>query len=188
MGLSIGAEAKNHTWKFNEFYSNADGSVQFIELLESEGSDEETQLVFAEISTVLEPPKVYTFPTNLQGPTGNRSLLLANVGYTNVPGLPAPDYVLPDGFFDPAIGETFRYRMVLDMVSFEPGQIPTDGSLSIDRTGIVGVNSPTNFAGESGSIIPTQRVPSLGLVFFLLLVGLLLAAGRWSLKQLGQRS
>ena len=38
------------------------------------------------------------------------------------------------------------------VLSFGAGELPTDGACSLSRGGIVGLNTPQNFAGASGQV------------------------------------
>lgn len=154
------AEAKSHLWRFNEFYSNADGTIQFIEMQECCGEDDETNTANAWIDTLGPNFNFFSLGTDLNGPTGNRQFLIATAGFAALPGAPTPDFIMPDAFFDPIAGDTVRYRSVNDQVVIPSGTMPTDGTLSIDRDLNVAVNSPTNFAGVTGSV-SLPAVPSL---------------------------
>jgi hypothetical protein len=154
------AHAKNHLWRFTEVFSNATGTIQFIEMQECCGADEETEMSATSITS---NTATYNFPNDLAGPTGHRWLLVATQGFAHLPGAPAPDYIMPNGFFNPA-GDTLRYRGVTDMIQFAAGGLPTDGIDSIQRdlqtgTQTVGVNTPINFAGQSGTINVATTVP-----------------------------
>lgn len=148
------ASAKNHLWKFTELFSNADGTIQYIEMQECCGSDVEVQMASADL---VSNGHVYQFPNNLVGPTAHTWILIATAGFAALPGAPTPDFILPDGFFDPA-GDTLRYRFGTDVVTIDAGELPTDGVHSLERVGFsgsnfeVGVNSPINFAGDTGSV------------------------------------
>lgn len=148
------ASAKNHLWRFTELYSNANGTIQFIEMQECCGSNVETQMASADL---VSNAHVYQFPNNLVGPTAHTWILIATAGFAALPGAPTPDFIIPDGFFDPA-GDTLRYRFGTDIVTIDSGELPTDGVHSLERVGfsgsefVVGVNSPINFAGETGSV------------------------------------
>jgi hypothetical protein len=155
------AHAKNHLWRFTQVFSNAAGTIQFIEMQECCGADEETQMGSTSITS---NAATYNFPNNLSGPTGHRWLLIATQGFAHLPDAPAPDYIMPDGFFNP-FGDALRYRGVTDMIQFAAGELPTDGINSIQRdlqTGMttVGVNSPINFAGQSGTVNAATAVPA----------------------------
>jgi len=173
VGSALPAHAKNHLWRFTEFFSNADGTIQFVEMQECCDSDVETQMSSTSITS---NASTYDFPNDLSGLTARRWILIATAGFAALPGAPTPDYIMPDGFFDPA-GDTLRYRGVTDMVVLAPDALPLDGVNGLDRditTGdlSVAVNSPINFAGDTGSVTIPVPVPIggpwLGAVFVLL--------------------
>ena len=183
--LAAPAEAKNHLWKFSEFYSNADGTIQFIEMQECCGSDTETQMSGANISS---DTNTYDFPNDLVGPTARTWILIATAGFAALPGAPAPDFIIPDGFFDPA-GDTLRYRSSFDIVPIGPGQLPTDGVTSLERTWpeatlVPIVNSPTNFAGVEGSV----SLPAVVTAPPMIVLAAALAAGSLALARRRARS
>jgi len=153
--LTLGTQpgwAGAHTWDVNEIFSNADGTIQFIELRETGGGDFETGVPSAFI--VSNANNYDIPPPNLVGPTGFRLLLFATDGYAALPGAPTRDYEIPANFFSVG-GDTIQYSPY-DSVTFAPGTLPTDGIHSLNRSGVsslaVGVNSPTNYAGDDGSV------------------------------------
>jgi hypothetical protein len=141
-----------HLWTFSEFFSNADGSVQFIEMV-SAGSSE-TVASGAQIRTT-SGGNVFSFPGNLSGNTLNKRLLIATSGFGSLPGAVAPDLVLPvTSFFNPS-GDTVRlfHPSLGEFHSRTFSSVPTDGVMSrIFPSNTLAVNSPTNFAGASGSV------------------------------------
>ena len=150
------AVASFHLFVINEIYSDASGNVQFIELTTTEPRQ---QFLAGITLTATQGVSTnnFTFPTNLADYSGTRSVLIATQGFASL-GIVTPDYILPNGFlFLP--GGTINYGGV-DLVTYAP--LPTDGTHSVDRTGTVMVNSPTNFAQQTGSINvppPTQAGP-----------------------------
>src|SRR5881409_3923726 len=72
------AEASFHLWRINEIYSNADGSVQFIEFVTSSSGQ---QFLAGHSLTSSDASgatiKTFTFPSNLSGDTANHSFLVA---------------------------------------------------------------------------------------------------------------
>jgi hypothetical protein len=52
-------------------------------------------------------------------------------------------------FFFAITGDTVRYQ---PWDTFTFGPVPTDGVMSMNDGGIIAVNSPTNYAGQSGSV------------------------------------
>ncbi len=155
--LSVGApsHAAFHLWQINEVYSNADGTVQFIELTTTFGNQQ--FVVNQTISTTQGgTPNSFTFPTNLPSDSANKKFLIGTVGYAALSGVPAPDYVVPNGFVFIS-GVTINFSGG-DFVMFQ--SIPTSGTLSIGRTGATATNSPTNFAGTTGTVVlPTPSTP-----------------------------
>jgi len=181
------ASAKNHLWKFTELFSNADGTIQFIEMQECCGSDVEVQMASADL---VSNANVYHFPNNLVGPTAHTWILIATAGFAALPGAPTPDFILPDGFFDPA-GDTLRYRFGTDIVTIDPSELPTDGVHSLERVGFagsnfgVGVNSPINFAGDTGSVSIPPVPTGAPLAIFVGLGGALVASGLAAIRRRG---
>lgn len=160
--------AGSHLWRVNEVFSNADGSIQFIELHECCGAPAENFIgghnMFCDVSG-----GNYVFPGNLSGNTANKYLLLGTAGFAALPGAPTPDHIIPANFFEKN-GETIRYSTIAnyDFFTFGAGQLPTDGVNAIHLTNftpdqfITGVNSPTNYAGQTGSVNAGPQVPSMG--------------------------
>ena len=142
--------AKAHLWKFTEVFSNADGSVQFIEMFVFDpAGTAETQLMGHLLRS---NTQTYVFPNDLPDQnTFHTWILIATPAFATLPGAPAPDYVIPPNFFDPA-GDQLRYRTTLDILSLPAGAFPVDGITSYLRDGSTAVNSPQNFAGGEGSI------------------------------------
>lgn len=148
---ALPAAASSHTWDISEIYSNFDGSVQFIELIESQGAN--GQGVFNGI-TISSTSMSYTFPTSITSSTANLRLVLATSSFVGLAGI-TPDFGdLPTGFFDPT-GDTINFRGV-DSVTFTG--LPTDGSNSFNYSGGSGAgettatNTPTNLAGQTGQV------------------------------------
>jgi hypothetical protein len=146
------ASAFFHLWRFTEFFSNADGTVQFIELQSS--GPFETQANGAEIRSA-SAGKVLTLTQNLSGSTQNKRLLLATAGFESLPGAIAPDFPatpLPENFFNPA-GDTVTlfHHQLIDSKTFT--SVPTDGVTSrVYPSNTLAGNSPTNFLGHAGTI------------------------------------
>ncbi|MCA9283742.1 MAG: hypothetical protein KDA22_00905 [Phycisphaerales bacterium] len=141
------AAAGSHLWEFSEVYSNADGSIQFIELHVPVNAGGET-FVGGKSITSLSTGNSFTFPNNLNGNTAFKYLLLATPDFAALPGAPAPDFTIPAGFLN-ANGDTLKYH-VYDTWTF--GALPNDCIQSLDRDGSTGMNTPTNFPGVSGMV------------------------------------
>jgi len=181
------ALAASHEWRFNEVFSNADGTIQFIELRESAGADNET---FLDGKWILSDAtdNQYDFTEDIDPPTGNKYLLLATADFAALSGAPTPDYIIPDNFF--SLGaDTLRYWLYgAAIMTWPAGGVPTDGIHSRNVNGSIGVNSPTNYAGDSGSVaagVPIPAVSHWGVVVMLLLM---LTAGSVIATSIRQRS
>lgn len=143
--LAPSARAGAHTWRITEVFSNADGTIQFVELRESFGGAGE---IFLGGLPLTSNSTVFNFSNNLTPPTSNKYLLVATPAFAALPGAPTPDFTLPTNFLS-TLGDTVRYH-VYDTWTF--GAIPTDGVNSLSRSTGVGPNSPTNYAGQTGSV------------------------------------
>jgi hypothetical protein len=151
------AQASFHTYIINEIYSNADGTIQFIELKENSGAGGQNFLQgHTLVNTSGGVPKTLTFSTNLPNSnTANTSVLIATQAFANL-GSVTPDYIIPAGFLS-VTGGSLNYAGV-DTVAY--GALPANGQ-SINRSGVAQAATPKNFAGVSGSI-PQSFAPEAG--------------------------
>ena len=86
-----------HLWRLEEIFSNADGTIQFIEMATCCGSvGGETHLTNNVLSSNTQS---FRFPADLTMATPNKHVLLATSGFAALPGAPAPDYIIVDNFF-----------------------------------------------------------------------------------------
>ena len=136
-----------HEYRINELYSNADGTVQFIELavgnFNGEGFWAGHSINVSQGASV----HSFTFPANLPNQTtANTKVLIATQGYADL-GLAQPDFTVPAGFLFTGSG-TVDYAGV---DSFAYASLPTDGATSLSRSGNTPA-SPTNFAGASAAL------------------------------------
>ena len=138
-----------HTWDVNEVFVNGDGSVWFIELKEVGGGNGENSVGGHDVIS-LDTLQSFTICCNVVGDTGLQFLLYGNQAFADLPGAPTPDEIINiDAFFDPT-GDTIRYDPY-DNLAFADG-LPVDGINSFNEDTGVAVNSPTNFAGTTGSV------------------------------------
>src|SRR5262245_23492836 len=176
------ASAGHHQWIISELFSNADGTVQFVELL---GTANNEQGVGPFSVNTLGPegatPTAASLSPNLPSPnTAGAYMLLGTAGYATLAaqqGAPAPDRTLPNNFLEIA-ADRVRYAGLAgtDRVY---ANIPTGGIDSLDYENPSGtVNTPENFAGQTGSIDASPAaVPSLGAGAITALAGILLGIG-----------
>ncbi len=164
--LALPAMATYHTWKIEQLYSNADGTLQFIVLHESEGEDGENLLRGHTLtSTRAGVTKTYTFNRDLPGgtggyygapsPTANKRVLIATAGIAQLGPVP-PDYLVPERFLA-TDGATLDFA---GADRFTHGPLPTDGVNALFRDGTKAENVAVNFANDRATI-PTQAITTV---------------------------
>ena len=161
---SVPALSGVHLWRLTETFSNADGTIQFIEMTTCCGSAGGE--IFLSGQPLTSNGHSFTFPSNLTMATANKHLLLATSGYAALPGAPAPDYIIADNFFSPG-GDTITFS-VYDTMIFPAGVHPTDGTNSLNKNEddvgdvtFVARNSPTNLHEQTGSISAVSGPPGV---------------------------
>lgn len=149
------ATAGIHTWDIVEVFSNADGTVQYIELEDLGSGGNEVNIGNATLSSTAES---YAFGNGpVTPPTNGKFYLIATPDFVALPGAPTPDVILPADkvpFFDPA-GDTLS----VGVDSFTFGPVPTDGLDALTRAGSTVINTPTNYAGVTGTIDASPEPP-----------------------------
>jgi len=149
------AHANFHLWQIEEVFSNASGSIQYIEL-STTSSGQQVLAAHTITATVGLTTKTFTFPGNSGTPTTNKHLLIATPGFASIPGAVAPDFTLPcGGLFDPAgTTITINFGEGADTLTITTPAIPTNGTQSLVN-GAVATSSPQNFAGTIGTLTLT---------------------------------
>ena len=146
-------------WTITEVYTNADGTIQFIELFTIYNGQELTAGHTIESIDDASNKNTFIFLTNTPAPTAGHHLLLATAGFAGLVGAPLPDFELADGFLWDPIG-TVNFVGAVGFVSYT--NIPTDGVTSLHYPGGTSApNSPTNYAGLEGHI---EAIPIIPLV------------------------
>lgn len=160
------AVAGSHTWRIAEIFSNADGTIQFIELRECCGNPDERSIGGLQVTS---NTNMFTFPASipLSETTSLKTILLATDAFDALPGAPARDHEIPANFFA-VNGDTIKYAPSAnyDTFVFGSGALPTDGIDSIHvnipgETFTTGANSPKNFAGDEGSVVAGCNDPDM---------------------------
>jgi len=159
------AQAQTPSFAVAQVFSSADGSVQFVDLVETAGRD--GQHGFTGVTLAVERDghtRTFTFPADLpRTQTAYRHVLVASAGYLAVPARYAeyraviPDYVLPDRFL-PAEGGTLRFG---DGTAWTYEALPRDGfSARYAPDGAVRENAVQNFGGARTSlpVVPVTAV------------------------------
>ncbi len=163
MSFPADCRAVFHRWEIKEIFTNADGTVQFVEFFTAEPGE-----VFLNnhnlIVTSDGVKKEFVFDHSLTNPTDGKHFLLATAGFAALAGGVASDYSpLPANFFNPNASTIFfDFAHAFDTLTLSGSQMPKDGVNSLTDTDlapesgvdnmVVGVNSPTNFAGATGSV------------------------------------
>lgn len=151
---SAPAWASFHLFSMSELYSNADGSVQFLEITALTGAQ---QFVGGHTLRVDQGGSThsFTFPSNLPGDTSGKAMLVATQGFANL-GIVTPDYIVPNGFFFAGNG-TITYAEGSDIWNYSG--LPSDGSHALSRNGASAANSARNFSGATGSVSGASTPP-----------------------------
>ena len=162
--ISSSVHASFHLFQIQEVFSDASGTVQFIELTALAGGQ---QFIagHAISSSQGGVTRSFTFPTDLPGdtattenmngcgiygemcPTTFKSFLVGTQGFAAL-NVVAPDYVVPNGFLFTSNGSVNFAGA--DLVNY--ATLPQDGVMSLKRGGAVSPNTPTNFMGATASI------------------------------------
>ncbi len=159
------ASARFDRWDIQEVFSNAAGTIQFIEL--STTANSQGALAGHGISVLDDAGIIagFGFLSNLAGGTANRSFLIGTQSLADLAGGVTPDYIIPAGFIDLADAILINFAGV---DTFLLAGLPLDGMNSLARSGLSTSASPGNFAGETG-VVPE---PGTGVLLMTGLVGL----------------
>jgi hypothetical protein len=160
---SVPAFSGVHLWRVKEVFSNADGTIQFIELATCCGSTGE---IFTQSKVISSNAHNFPLPSNLTGSTLNKHILLATSGFAALPGAPTPDHIIPNNFFS-TTADVISFD-IYDTLVFSAGQLPTNGLSSLNKdpnddtdTTFTATNSPTNFGDTSGSVNASSGAPGV---------------------------
>jgi len=149
-----------HTWDVGEVFSNADGTIQFVELVEAGGGNFETGVSNGSVSS---DAKGFNWSGAAVSNTGFKRYLVASQSFANLTGAPTPDAIMPLSvlpfFFQPS-ADTVDF-VVYDSCPFT--SIPTNGigSRNCESNTNTTQNSPTNYAGTS---VPVTAALGSGLL------------------------
>jgi hypothetical protein len=152
LGMSIApARAEFHLFRIDQVFSNADGTIQYVVMVETSGSNGEGfwRNRKLETTSLAGAKQEISFPSDLPSQlTASRKVLIATSGFAAL-NLVTPDFTIPSGFI-PVGGGTLDYASGIDRVTF--GALPTDGATAITRNGTPVAATPTNFAGVSATV------------------------------------
>ena len=166
------ARANFHLWQIEEIFSNADGSIQYVELFSSSSFPQNLlanhTLLSQQDTTAVD---MFQFGSNLGSPTQDHFFLVATPAFAAAAGI-QPDYTFAPGQVFIHLGATNTIQMAGASTvpfTFAPSALPTDGTHSLVAVGgtmfppDVAVASPINFAGEMGQLVPEPEPPALAL-------------------------
>lgn len=170
-GVAAPAGADFHLWEETEIFSNGDGSIQFVEFFTEDAGQE--VLIGHHLETYQQDVMraQFTFLTSIPvpqgGTTANHHFLVATPGFVAVAGI-VPDYEIPVGFLEPGIIDEVAIVGSDDM-NFAAVALPTDGVNSLNDPGsgdplFAAAATPTNFAGNVGTIVPEPDAGLAGIV------------------------
>lgn len=138
-----------HLYRINELYSDADGTIQFIEMSVGPFNGESFWINQTISVTQGGITHDFRFLNNLPNTfTANTTVLIATQGFANL-GVVTPDFIVPDGFLFTNGSATVNFAGV-DQITYS--SLPLDGIHSINRNGEIAINSPKNFAGVTGTV------------------------------------
>jgi hypothetical protein len=170
--LALPANATFHLWFINEVYSNADGSVQYIEL-KAAASGQQFIRGHTMRSTSGSNTNTYTIPSDLPGDSAEggggdpygyggyggevvyRTFLIATQGFAAL-NIVTPDYIVPNGFIFQN-GGTLNWGEGSDVMTH--GALPTNNR-AVARDGTPQSTSPMNFAGAFAQVPASTAAPS----------------------------
>ncbi len=158
LAITPRANAIFHFWNLQEIYSNSSGTLQFIELQTTFGSQQFVGGQTINVSNIGNTiTNMLTLPSNLPGDSANHTFLIGTSGIQAAGG-PAPDFIMPNGFLFTA-GGSINY---FGQGSGPYTALPTDGTMSrIWGGGNNLINSPQNFAFQTGTVVvpePTTMI------------------------------
>ncbi len=150
------AQAAFHLWNIREIYTDTSGSLQFVELFCPSSGQTFVGGQSLTVTPTSGSAHSFTIPGNIVPDTLNHALLFGTAGL-HAAGAPTPDYVIPSGFLFPA-GGTISF---FGANSGAYTALPTDGTLSRTWVGGNAANTPQNFAGQVGTVVPEPATWSL---------------------------
>ncbi len=158
LAITPAASANFHLFDIQEIYSNADGSVQFVELFTTIGGQQFLggHTFSFDISGVAQSSINLT---NLGSDSANKTVLIGTSNLGTLYGV-TPDFIIPANFFIKApANNTVNFASGIDVVNL--ASLPLNGVQSLN--GVIGTTTPTtttvnaqatpkNFAGQTFTI------------------------------------
>ncbi len=161
------AQAAFHFYDIQEIYSNADGSVQFVEMFTTSSSQQFLggHTVTFEIGAAIQNTRSLS---QLPGDSANKAFLVGTANLTTLYGV-TPDFIIPANFFSAGANNFINFAEGTDRVNLT--SLPTNGTSSLNgqiansgqtaaATSINAQATPTNFAGQT-AVIPEPTAAAL---------------------------
>ncbi len=176
--LANQAHASFHFYDIQEVFSNADGSIMFIELFTTSGGQQFLNghtITFEINATIQNTVNLSQLPSD----SANKTFLVGTANLGTLYGV-VPDFVIPANFFTAGASNFINFAEGTDRVNLT--LLPTDGTSSLNgiisnagqtqaATSVNAQATPRNFAGATATI-PEPG----GAVFILLATGF---SGLW---------
>jgi serralysin len=157
-----------HLWAIQEIYTNADGSVQFIEFFTTSPSEPSLSFSTIKFDINLVTQRTFTFNNatatdgtgDLSGSTASKTVLIGTANLAALYGV-TPDYILPANFVAQGSLNSIVFSASGDRVNLT--NLPTNGVSSLDglvnnfgttaaATAVNAAGTPRNFAGQNATI------------------------------------
>jgi hypothetical protein len=168
-----------HLWKIQEVYTDASGTVQFVEFFTTGSGETSTnnQILRFQINAVTQGSMIFSDATatdgsgDLSGSTASKTLLIGTSNLFSLYGV-QPDYIIPANFLSAGSLNSVIFSASSDRVNLT--NLPTNGVSSLDGlvnnagttaadTAVNPQASPKNFAGQT-AIIPEPGTASCMLI------------------------
>ena len=107
VGVAHTAIAGQHTWKVNEVFSNASGTIQFVELREGNGTPGEVNINGVTVTSTTKSFPIGGSP--VAAPTSNKFFLIATPAFAALSGAPTPDRIVAPGTLHSVLQHRRRY-------------------------------------------------------------------------------
>ncbi len=138
-------EASHHGWRIVEAFSNADGSLQFVEMnlvASHHDSINNFKLVAGDATAGIDT--IFSFPSNISSSLAGDRMLIATASFQSTYGI-IPDFVIPDGFLTITAGDVIYAGILASRISWT--SLPLDGVNSLNSDGLISPATPQNLSG-----------------------------------------
>jgi hypothetical protein len=151
--MTTPARAAFHQWNLNELYTNSTGTLQFIEMQTSVDFQDSTN--GQHITVTNGTSNTFNLMSNLPSSTTSNHFLLFGTAGIHAAGGPIPDFIIPNNFLFINGGTISFFGAGGSYAPMAYSALPTDGTMSRIWGGNSNnaVNSPTNFAGQTGVVV-----------------------------------